>query len=368
MIEVERLKLKEALELVSVVARPDASNPVYQTATILAADGRLTFEAQGDHEIARTSCEAKITGDVGKLARFAIKPASLLARIGTVNTENVRIDAEKKGDGFMVRVRAGTACWRLDPSEPGEFPSDLPTELAPIDGAAVAAAFSRVQWAANEDTSRPEFNGIIVVPGFAMATNGSGRAARVALEHAQAEHFIAPLCLAKMVTSKAEAVRSLGITSRYIAIEFGVSLYASRRPWNSPPALAPIFAKVLGDAVAYECRVAAKDLGSAVVAATVGGRESKDVEIESVDGNIIVRTPKGDLASAKCDGIAPSMSVQVDQLKGALSGVTDGTAILRRASAKTEPLTIHQEDGSYVALLMPMAAEVAKAAKPKEAA
>lgn len=358
MIEVSRTALREALELVASVARPDAANPTYQTVTILAAEGRLTFEAQSEFEVVRTSCECTIKGDPGPLARFAIRPASLLARVSAVNSQEVRIDTEKKPDSFVVRVRAGTACWRLETLECGVFPTDLPTDMHPIDGAAFAAAFSRVQWAASADSSRPNLHGIIVVPGFAFASDGVVMA-RVALEHAEREPFIAPLRLAKVLAKEGETVRSLGITSRYIAIEFGASLYASRRPAAEPAPVEKVFAKILADEPAYACRVVAKDLAACVVAATVGGRESKELDIESIGESLVLRTPTGDTASAKCDGNAPTMTVVAEQIKSALSGCTQHEAILKRSKEAHDPLTIHQDDGSYVALLMPMRKDAA---------
>jgi DNA polymerase III sliding clamp (beta) subunit (PCNA family) len=367
MIEVDRAKLREALDLVTIVVRPDAANPTHQVVTIIAADGLLTFEAQGEHEILRASCEAKIDKP-GRLARFAIRPKSLLDRIATTNAETIRIDDErKKDDGFMVRVRAGTACWRIEPFEPNSFPDDLPTDMQPIDGAAFGAAFSRVQWASSDETARPEFNGIIVVPGFCMATNGSGRAARCTLAHSQLQAFIAPLCLAKMVSSKGKAVQSLGITSRYIAIEFGVSLYASRRPWAEPPAIEGIFARTLAIQPAYRCSVAAKALTGAVHSVTVGGKEGKTVEIETIGESLIARTESGDTASAKCDGNTPSMTVSADQIKAALSGC-GSVAVLTRAEDVQQPLLVRAEDESYVALLMPMRDDIAKAKTKQEAA
>lgn len=372
MIEVERAKLKEALELVATVARPDAANPVLQTVTIITEKDRLIFEAQSEFEVVRTSCESKLTGDAGKLARFAIRPASLLARIGTVHVDTVRIDAEKKTDGFAVRVRAGTACWRIEPFDPGPFPDDLPTELRPIDGEAFAKAFSRVLWAVCNDSSRPQFHGIIVVPkrdgvGYAFSTDGNA-IARVRLDHEETSPFIAPLCLAKMLSSKGASVRSLGITSRYIAIEFGNSLYASRRPAAEPGAVETVFGMKLGIDQVYECRVVAKDLAGAIVAATVGGKESKEVDIENIGGDFIVRTPSGDTATAKCEGDAPSMTVRVDQIKDALSGCSEPVAILKRAKDPTEPLFVHQEDGSYVALLVPVIQKEAESPKAKKEA
>ena len=119
--------------------------------------------------------------------------------------------------------------------------------------------------------------------------------------------------------------------------------------------------KVLAATFNHDTVEVAADLGAAVKAATAGA-DTGEIELESIGGNLIVRSKHGDTASAECSGEAPTIVLFAKLLLGALTGCGE-TVTIRRSEASPGPLLAH--DDGYVAMLMPIQLD---AAQPRQEA
>lgn len=345
MIEIDRTQFRDALRLVGRVANPKSLLASHQATTLATHDGRLTLEAQNDFEFVSTSIACKGPDKLNLSAHAS----NVLARIETSEAESVRLDIDKD----MLRIRSGSATWKLHQLEVGPMPTDLPSEMKEVDGKKLTAAIRRVIGSASTDFSRPHINGIIFAGGSAWGFDGAS-ILRASVDVSIEKPFIVPLVFAKMLTGLHESTWQIGVTSRYIAIRAGSSLVASRRPATEPTDI--VRARSGVSPSDRECIVPVAGFLASVRAASVS---DKDLSLTVENEHLVVRTINGDTATVPCEGDLHGVTVAAERLVVALSGVTSDEVKLG-TSPDPEPVQLTQADGSFEAIISPLRPQVSK--------